>query len=78
MFEIYHGETSTPFALPSLPVASPRCSPKIQTVEIAYPHQTILTTMTAKPEIANRVYIGNVDYKAQEDELRQLFADLNV
>lgn len=34
--------------------------------------------MSAKPEIANRVYIGNVDYKAQEDELRQLFADLNV
>jgi len=33
---------------------------------------------TVKPVIEDRVYIGNVDYKATEDELKELFKDLNV
>ncbi|KAI5970376.1 hypothetical protein CANMA_000539 [Candida margitis] len=33
---------------------------------------------TVKPVIEDRVYVGNVDYKATEDELRELFKDLNV
>ncbi|KAI5958336.1 hypothetical protein KGF57_002692 [Candida theae] len=35
-------------------------------------------TKTVKPVIEDRVYVGNVDYKATEDELKELFKDLNV
>lgn len=32
----------------------------------------------AKPVIEERIYIGNVDYKANEDELKALFEGLKV
>ncbi|KAI3405617.2 hypothetical protein KGF56_001635 [Candida oxycetoniae] len=32
----------------------------------------------AKPVIEDRIYVGNLDYKATEEELRQLFSDLKV
>ncbi|KAI5953499.1 hypothetical protein KGF54_002871 [Candida jiufengensis] len=31
-----------------------------------------------KPVIEDRIYVGNVDYKATEDELKELFKDLKV
>lgn len=35
-------------------------------------------TATSKPVIEDRVYVGNVDYKVTEDELKDLFKDLKV
>lgn len=36
------------------------------------------TTTTNKPVIEERIYIGNVDFKATEEELKELFEDLKV
>lgn len=39
---------------------------------------TTTTTEQRKPVIETRIYIGNVDYKANEDDLKELFTGLNV
>ncbi|ODV81044.1 RNA-binding domain-containing protein [Suhomyces tanzawaensis NRRL Y-17324] len=36
------------------------------------------TPASTKPVIEERVYLGNVDYKATEEDLKELFASLNV
>lgn len=33
---------------------------------------------STKPVIEERIYIGNVDYKATEEDLRDFFKDMNV
>ena len=35
-------------------------------------------TKVTKPVIEDRIYVGNVDFKATEDELKELFQDLKV
>lgn len=32
----------------------------------------------SKPVIEDRIYVGNVDFKATEDELKELFEGLSV
>ena len=32
-------------------------------------------TKVTKPVIEDRIYVGNVDFKATEDELKELFQD---
>jgi RNA recognition motif-containing protein len=34
--------------------------------------------ISVKPVIDERIYISNVDYKATEEELKELFKDLKV
>lgn len=48
------------------------------------PTQTNIAIMSeieitsTKPVIEERIYIGNVDYKATEEDLRDFFKDMNV
>lgn len=37
-----------------------------------------MSAVETKPVIEERIYIGNVDYKATEDDLRELFSELKV
>lgn len=44
--------------------------------KIAIMSETELTS--TKPVIEERIYIGNVDYKATEEDLRDFFKNMNV